>query len=180
MTPTGRRRFLRFALGSPLFAGGVLTAAPAGSSEPLIASPEDAVDVFDLRAVARAKLPPAHYDYLEAGADGGATRDANHDAIVRLRVRPRRLVDVTTVDTGLRLFGESHATPILLCPAGSQKAFHPDGELATQFHLASLNHGVFFAGRGLMALSTVLTDALVDEAIERLGAAMEDVAAAAG
>jgi isopentenyl diphosphate isomerase/L-lactate dehydrogenase-like FMN-dependent dehydrogenase len=131
VTPTGRRRFLRFALGSPLFAGGVLTAAPAGSSEPLIASPEDAVDVFDLRAVARAKLPPAHYDYLEAGADGGATRDANHDAIVRLRVRPRRLVDVTTVDTGLRLFGESHATPILLCPAGSQKAFHPDGELAT-------------------------------------------------
>jgi glutamate-1-semialdehyde 2,1-aminomutase len=54
-----------------------------------------------------------------------------------------------------------------------------DGELATRFHLASLNHGVFFAGRGLMALSTVMTDPLVDEVIDRLGAAMEDLAAAA-
>jgi glutamate-1-semialdehyde 2,1-aminomutase len=52
-----------------------------------------------------------------------------------------------------------------------------DTELAVRFHLAALNHGVFFAGRGLMALSTVIDDALVDEVGSRLGAAMEDLAA---
>lgn len=51
-----------------------------------------------------------------------------------------------------------------------------DGDLAAAFHLAALNHGVFFAPRGLMALSTVLDDALVDEALDRCAAALADVA----
>jgi glutamate-1-semialdehyde 2,1-aminomutase len=55
-----------------------------------------------------------------------------------------------------------------------------DGPTATRFHLAALNHGVFFAGRGLMALSTVVDDALLDEAVDRLGAALDDLAAASG
>ena len=53
----------------------------------------------------------------------------------------------------------------------------PDAEAIVAFHLAALNRGVFLAPRGLMALSTVLDDALVDEAGQRLVAAMEDLAA---
>ena len=45
-----------------------------------------------------------------------------------------------------------------------------------RFHLAALNHGLMFAPRGMMALATVLDEALIDEAIERAGAAMADVA----
>ena len=56
-------------------------------------------------------------------------------------------------------------------------ALRSDGELATSFHLASLNHGVFAAGRGLVALSTVLDDLLIAEAVERMTAALDDVAA---
>ncbi len=52
-----------------------------------------------------------------------------------------------------------------------------DGDLATAFHLAALNHGLFFAGRGLMALSTVIADDLLTEVIERFAAVMADVAA---
>jgi glutamate-1-semialdehyde 2,1-aminomutase len=51
-----------------------------------------------------------------------------------------------------------------------------DGELATAFHLAALNHGLFLAGRGLMALSTVVTDDLLDEVVQRFDAALADVA----
>jgi glutamate-1-semialdehyde 2,1-aminomutase len=54
-----------------------------------------------------------------------------------------------------------------------------DQEQVTRFHLASLNHGVMFAPRGFFALSTVMTDALIDEAIARCAAAMRDVAAEA-
>jgi len=39
-----------------------------------------------------------------------------------------------------------------------------DGELITAFHLAALNHGVFLAPRGLLALSTVLDDGHLDDA----------------
>ena len=48
---------------------------------------------------------------------------------------------------------------------------------STAFHLAALNHGVFIAPRGLLALSTVLDDDLADEAADRLSLALEDVAA---
>lgn len=54
-----------------------------------------------------------------------------------------------------------------------------DGELANLFHLAALNNGVFTAGRGLIALSTVLDDAIIAETTERLSATLDDVAAAA-
>jgi 4-hydroxymandelate oxidase len=172
VTPTSRRLFLRFVLGSPLFAGNALTAGRVGPSdamaqglpprgEPVIASPEDAVDVFDLQAVARSKVPPAHYDYLEWGADGGATKDANRDGIVRLRLRPRRLVDVTSVETSVRLFGESWATPIVLCPTGSQKAFHPEGELATTRAAHKRGH--------LTILSTGTTTAIEEVATASAG-----------
>jgi glutamate-1-semialdehyde aminotransferase len=52
-----------------------------------------------------------------------------------------------------------------------------DGAAMTAFHLAALNHGVFFAPRGLLALSTVLDDELLAEAGDRLTAAMADLAA---
>jgi glutamate-1-semialdehyde 2,1-aminomutase len=48
-----------------------------------------------------------------------------------------------------------------------------------RFHLAALNHGLMFAPRGMMALATVLDEALIDQAIERAGAAMSDVASQA-
>ena len=162
-----RRRFLRFTLGSPLLAGsavaawrvGGATAQSAPPREGLIASPDDAVDVFDLQAVARSKVAPAHYDYLEWGADGGAAKDANRDGLARLRLRPRRLVDVSSVETSVRLFGEAYATPILLCPTGSQKAFHPEGELATtraahkRGHLTILSTGTTTAIEEVAAAS---------------------------
>jgi glutamate-1-semialdehyde 2,1-aminomutase len=53
-----------------------------------------------------------------------------------------------------------------------------DARLIAEFHLAALNHGLFLAPRGLIALSTVMNDDLVSEILERAGAAMQDVAAA--
>jgi glutamate-1-semialdehyde 2,1-aminomutase len=44
------------------------------------------------------------------------------------------------------------------------------------FHLAALNHGVFIAPRGMIALSTVMNAELVDEAGERLAAALANMA----
>ncbi|MGF1599416.1 MAG: aspartate aminotransferase family protein [Acidimicrobiales bacterium] len=52
-----------------------------------------------------------------------------------------------------------------------------DGPGITLLHLAALNHGVFAAARGMLALSTVLDDDLVEEAIDRYRAAFTDLAA---
>lgn len=104
--------------------------AELGSAD-LISSPEQALDVFDLEAAARARLPSAHFGYLASGTDGDRTVQANRDAFDRWFLRPRRLVDVTSVDTSVELLGVRWPTPIVLAPVGSQRAFHPEGELAT-------------------------------------------------
>lgn len=43
------------------------------------------------------------------------------------------------------------------------------------FHLAAMNHGLFIAPRGMLALSTVMTNETIDDAIAHAAAAMQDV-----
>ncbi len=52
-----------------------------------------------------------------------------------------------------------------------------DARMMADFHLAALSHGLFIAPRGLLALSTVITDEIVTEVAERAAKAMADVAA---
>ncbi len=53
-----------------------------------------------------------------------------------------------------------------------------DAKLMTDFHLAALTHGLFIAPRGLIALSTVLSDEMIGEIVERAAASFQDVASA--
>jgi glutamate-1-semialdehyde 2,1-aminomutase len=55
-----------------------------------------------------------------------------------------------------------------------------DAKLMAEFHLAMLNHGLFLAPRGLIALSTVMTDELMNEIIQRASQALHDVASLVG
>lgn len=52
-----------------------------------------------------------------------------------------------------------------------------DGDRIGLLHLAALNEGLFAAPRGMIALSTVMTDELVADVIDRYTAAFEAVAA---
>ena len=141
-----RRQFLRYLAASPLFPyldlpaawfSGRLRSQPAQASrwqgsqdEDLIASVKDAVNVFDFEPVARKKLPPAHFGYLATGTDDDGTIKANRDGFSRYSLRMRRLIDVSRIDMSVGLLGVNWDTPIVLCPVGSQKAFHPEGEIA--------------------------------------------------
>jgi glutamate-1-semialdehyde 2,1-aminomutase len=53
-----------------------------------------------------------------------------------------------------------------------------DAFIMRQVHLAGMNQGLYFASRGLLVLSTVLTDADIDEVAGRFDAVFADVAAA--
>lgn len=49
------------------------------------------------------------------------------------------------------------------------------GRLMSLLHLAALNRGVFMAPRGLIVLSTVTSEAVISEVVDRMKAAMQDV-----
>jgi isopentenyl diphosphate isomerase/L-lactate dehydrogenase-like FMN-dependent dehydrogenase len=64
------------------------------------------------------------------GVDGEETLKANREGFTRYQLHTRRFVDVSRIDMSTELFGTKFDSPIVLCPVGSQKAFHPDGEVA--------------------------------------------------
>lgn len=125
-----RRRFLQFLAASPLLASLPARAWQSHTLDEILASPKDALDVMDFEAAARKALPPAHWGYMASGVDDNLTRDANHEAYKHLQLRPRKLIDVSKIDTRVELFGTTWDSPIFLCPVGAQGMFHADGEVA--------------------------------------------------
>ena len=91
----------------------------------------DSADFDALEEKARAKLSPAAYAFAAAGADDEITLAENIAAWRRLRLRPRVLNDITSIDTGVSVLGVRLATPVMVAPFGRHKLFHPEGERAT-------------------------------------------------
>lgn len=110
-------------------------------------------------------------------------RHLSSDAISDMAVRAERLDDQVhkaAAANGLPLCTRREGSLLQIYLTDEPPAFsqlRTDGELANDLHLACLNNGVFMAGRGMVALSTVLDDTLVEEAAQRISAALADVAA---
>ena len=110
-------------------------AASARARTPAPAAREDdspmLVSVADFEATARQRMPHATWEYFSAGVADELTLRWNREAYDSLRLRPNVLVDVSRLDTRIRLFGQDLPHPILLAPAADQRMVHPEGELAT-------------------------------------------------
>jgi 4-hydroxymandelate oxidase len=165
-----RRRLLKFLAASPLFARsafaeGLRQADPADWAprdlEKLIADPTQALDVFDFEPVMKKNVPPAHFGYMATGADDEMTLRANREGFRKFELRPRRLVDVSKIDMSAEILGAKYDSPIVIAPTGSNRAFHPDAEVAVAKAAKLGNH--------LQILSTVATTS-IEDAITARGA----------
>ena len=172
-----RRQFLKWMSASPLLAvPGVSSLAadnPVFASnrlpdpvmwaprtfDKLIANPKEAINVFDFEAVARSRVPPAHFGYMAAGIDDDATLRANREAFLKYYLRPRRMVDVSKVDMSVEIFGIKYDNPIFISPTGGNKAYHADGEMAVARAAKAGNH--------LQMLSTAATISINDAVATR-------------
>jgi lactate 2-monooxygenase len=85
----------------------------------------------DLRERARDALQQTSYDYAVAVAGSGDTARANRAVFRRYRIVTRVLRGVTDPTTGVELFDQAAAAPIVLAPIGGQSRYHDEGELAT-------------------------------------------------
>jgi isopentenyl diphosphate isomerase/L-lactate dehydrogenase-like FMN-dependent dehydrogenase len=144
-----RRRFLRYLAASPLL-GRVRAQGPPVT----LAAAKDALSVMDFEEPTHKALPPAHWGYMASGVDDDLTLKTNMAAFKRIQLRPRRLVDVSKVDTSVEIFGTTWESPILLCPVGGQKMFHPEGEIAVARAAK--------AKKTIQILSTVTTSSVED------------------
>ena len=88
----------------------------------------NAVNIEDLRRLARRRLPRVVFDYIDGGAEGEVTLRENCDAFERLRFRPRNAVANAACDLRTTLLGTRLELPFLLAPVGSSRLFFPRGE----------------------------------------------------
>ncbi|MEY2475828.1 MAG: 4-hydroxymandelate oxidase [Actinomycetota bacterium] len=112
------------------------------------------MDLDALEAEARSLLSGPTYDYLAGGAGDELTLEDNVAAWDRIRLRPRVLRDVSTVDTTTTVLGTPVRSPVLVAPTAFHKLAHPEGELETARGAA--------AAEALMVAATRSTTPLED------------------
>jgi (S)-mandelate dehydrogenase len=88
-----------------------------------------AVNIEDLRVLAKRRLPRAIFDFFDGGAEDEVTLRGNRAAFEQVRLLPKVLVDVSRVETRTEFFGRETALPMAIAPTGGISAGRYGAEL---------------------------------------------------
>jgi 4-hydroxymandelate oxidase len=91
---------------------------------------EEALSLADFESLASKRISHGAWERVQGGAADEITVQWNREAYQHIRLRPRVLVDVSKLDTRVKLFGQEVPFPILLSPTGAQGFVYPKGDLA--------------------------------------------------
>jgi L-lactate dehydrogenase (cytochrome) len=91
-------------------------------------SSSNALNIEDLRRLARRRLPAVVFDYIDGGADAEITLRENCRIFDDVTFRPRNAVATPVCDLHTTVLGTELALPFLLAPLGSSRLFYPRGE----------------------------------------------------
>jgi (S)-mandelate dehydrogenase len=115
-----------------------------------------ALNVADLRDIARRRIPGFVFEYVESGAEDEATVRGNRVALKRLRLIPQTLIDTSARHQRSTILGRPAQAPLIIAPTGLNGLLHPDGDVTLARAAASA--GIPYT------LSTVSTTRLEDVA----------------
>jgi L-lactate dehydrogenase (cytochrome) len=87
------------------------------------------VNIADLRALARRRVPAVVFAYIDGGAEDEVTLRANVRAFSDVTFRPRQCMAVPGCDLRTTVLGTTLDLPFLLAPVGFCRMFHPNGEV---------------------------------------------------
>ena len=94
-----------------------------------------ALSIAELRAMARKRVPPVAFEYVDCGAEDEVTLRWNRSVFETLRVVPRTFVDTRARHAQIDLFGREASLPLIMAPTamngmlrhrGDQKRFDPE------------------------------------------------------
>jgi len=87
-----------------------------------------AVNIADLRRLAKGRLPRVVFDYIDGGAGAEVTMRENCRVFESVRFRPRNAVARTECKLQATVLSTPLDLPFLLAPVGSSRLFFPRGE----------------------------------------------------
>jgi (S)-mandelate dehydrogenase len=115
-----------------------------------------ALNIADLRDIARRRIPGFAFEYVESGAEDEATIRGNRAALERLQLVPQTLVNTAARHQRTRILGRDAAAPLVIAPTGLNGLLHADGDVTLA--RAAARTGIPYT------LSTVSTTRLEDVA----------------
>ncbi|MEZ5802215.1 MAG: alpha-hydroxy acid oxidase [Rhizobiaceae bacterium] len=87
------------------------------------------VEIADLKALAKRRVPQMFFDYADSGAWTEGTYRANEEDFRKIKLRQRVLVDMTDRSLESTMIGEKVSMPVALAPTGLTGMQHADGEM---------------------------------------------------
>lgn len=89
-----------------------------------------AYNIFDLREIARRRLPKGLFEFVDRGTEDEVSLRNNRAVFERIRLKPRTLVDVSARSQEITLFGVRHKMPLVIAPTGVAGLLWHEGEIA--------------------------------------------------
>jgi (S)-mandelate dehydrogenase len=86
-------------------------------------------NIFDLREVAKRRLPRGIFEYVDKGTEDGISLEENRAAFQRIKLRTRFLNDWSKRDLGTEIFGRRIELPFGIAPTGSSGLMWYRGEV---------------------------------------------------
>jgi isopentenyl diphosphate isomerase/L-lactate dehydrogenase-like FMN-dependent dehydrogenase len=98
-----------------------------------------AINIDDLRKMAKRRLPRIAYDFIEGGVEDELGIARNEASFDRERLVPRYLVDVTKRDQSCDLFDRKYSSPFGVSATGLAALFRPGADLMLAEAAAAAN-----------------------------------------
>src|SRR5215472_2685982 len=99
------------------------------SGEKSMSALDRCLNVYDLRAAAKRRLPKAVFEFVDRGSEDGIAVANNRNAFERIKLRHRALVDVSGRTMNTTLFGKPVSMPMAIAPTGAAGLCWHEGEL---------------------------------------------------
>ncbi len=90
---------------------------------------EEALNVHDLRAMAKKRLPKWMFEFIDRGTEDEVALRNNRAAFERIKLKTQVLVDVSKRNQEITLFGKKHGMPMGIAPTGPAGMLWFKGEL---------------------------------------------------
>jgi L-lactate dehydrogenase (cytochrome) len=87
------------------------------------------LEIADLKALAKRRVPKMFFDYADSGAWTESTYRANEEDFRKVKLRQRVLVDMTNRTLESTMIGQKVSMPVALAPTGFTGMQHADGEM---------------------------------------------------
>lgn len=117
------------------------------------------LNIADLRALARSRLPKGVFEFIERGSEDDLAVLNNRASFDTYRLRPSVLQDVSKRTLTTQIFGGTSSMPLVMAPTGAAGIVWHDGEVALAKAAAAANIPFTLSTASLTSIERIAAEA---------------------